>query len=136
MIQINKNPSRTELRWFGLLVAIFFGFVGVMVLRRTHSARSAEVIWIVSALLVSLYYVIPPLRRPMYVGSMSLTYPFGWIISHVMVMVLFYLIMTPLGMLVRLLGRDPMMRTFEPSRQSYWVERDPSTTTDRYFRQS
>jgi hypothetical protein len=136
MIQINKNPSTTELYWFGLLVATFFSFVGVTVLRRTHSVRSAEIIWIGSALLVSLYYIIPPLRRPVYVGAMSLTYPFGWIISHVMLMVVFYLIITPLGVLTRLFGRDPMMRAFEPGRQSYWVERDPSGSSDRYFRQS
>ncbi|HSZ57787.1 MAG TPA: SxtJ family membrane protein [Tepidisphaeraceae bacterium] len=136
MIQLNTNPSRTELHWFGLLAAAFFAFAGVMVLRRTHSLRSAEIIWIASALLVALYYLIPPLRRPIYVASMSLTYPFGWILSHVVVVVLFYLIITPLGLLMRLLGHDPMMRTFEPGRQSYWVERDPPVSPDRYFRQS
>ena len=136
MIQLNTNPSRTELHWFGLLAAAVFTFVGVMVLRRTHSVRSAEIIWIAAALLVALYYLIPPLRRPMYVASMSLMYPFGWILSHVMVVVLFYLIITPLGLLMRLLGRDPMMRTFEPGRRSYWVERGPPDSTDRYFRQS
>jgi hypothetical protein len=107
-----------------------------MVLRRTHSVRSAEINWISSGLLVSLFYIIPPLRRPMYVGSMSLMYPFGWIMSHVMLMTVFYLIITPLGLLVRLFGHDSMMRALEPGRQSYWVERDPSSNTDRYFRQS
>ena len=136
MMQINKNPSRTELLWFGLLLATFFALAGAMVLQRAHSVRIAQTIWIASALLVSLYYIIPPLRRPMYVGSLFLTYPLGWIMSHVILMIVFYLVITPLGLLMRLSGHDPMMRRFESGRQSYWVEHDPSGSTERYFRQS
>lgn len=136
MIQINKNPSRTELLWFGLLLAAVFALAGAMSLRRAHSVRSAQIIWTASALLVSLYYLIPPLRRPIYVGSISLTYPLGWIMSHLILIAVFYLVVTPLGLLMRLSGRDSMTRRFAPGRQSYWVEHDPSGSTDRYFRQS
>ena len=136
MIQINKNPSRTDLLWFGLLLATLFALAAAMVLRRFQSVRSAQIIWIASALLVSLYYLIPPVRRPVYVGSIYLTYPLGWVMSHLILMAMFYLVITPLGLLMRLSGRDPMTRRFDSCRQSYWVEHDPSASTDRYFRQS
>ena len=136
MIQLNKNPSRTELLWFGLLLAALFALAGAMVLRRFHSVRSAQIIWIASAVLVSLYYLIPPVRRPVYVASIYLTYPLGWVMSHLILMAVFYLAITPLGLLMRISGRDPIARRFDSGRPSYWVEHDPSGSTDRYFRQS
>lgn len=137
MIEINRNPSRTELYWFGLVPVMFFGLVGEIALRRTHSVRFAAILWIVSAVLTAIYFVVPAVRRPVYVGWMYLTYPFGWILSHLLILALFYLVITPIGLLMRLFSRDPLTRTFEPNRQSYWVEHDPAGGgMDRYFRQS
>jgi hypothetical protein len=48
---------------------------------------------------------------------------------------IFYLVVTPVAVIMRLVGRDPMERTFDRSAKTYWKPRrtDPSST--RYFRQ-
>jgi hypothetical protein len=49
--------------------------------------------------------------------------------------VVFYGVLTPIGLLMRLFGRDPLNRTFDRSATSYWIEHDPGSDLDRYFQQ-
>jgi len=136
MIQINKNPSRKELAWFGLLALVFFGIVGGIVLRRTGSMKIAEMIWIIAAIAVAVYYAMPPLRRPVYVGAMMATYPIGWVMSHLLMAAVYYLVLTPIALIMRLVGHDSLSRNFDRQCSSYWIPHDPGVDSDRYFRQS
>jgi hypothetical protein len=135
MIQINKNPSKKELAWFGLLGLGFFGLVGLSVLHKTHSLHSAGVVWSVAAIAVAIYYVVPSLRRPVYLVWMYAAYPIGWVMSYVFLILAFYGVFAPVGLLMRLLSRDPLVREFDRSALTYWTLHDPGTDPDRYFRQ-
>jgi Saxitoxin biosynthesis operon protein SxtJ len=136
MIQINKNPSRKELALFGLLCLVFFGLVGLSALHKSHSLHSAAVIWIVAAIAIAIYFAIPPLQRPVYLGWMYAAYPIGWVISHLLLIVAFFGVFTPVGILMRLMSRDPLAKNFDRSASTYWLPHDPGTDPDRYFRQS
>ena len=59
----------------------------------------------------------------------------GWINTRVILGFVYYGIMTPMGMTMRLLGKDPMRRRFEPDANSYRVPRAtrPSRHMDRQF---
>lgn len=135
MIEINTNPSRGELRYFGLLLAVFFGVVGAILAWRFQAWPVARGLWIGGAAAGVVYYAIPPIRRWMYVGWMYLAFPIGWVISHIMMAAIYYLVFTPIGLFMRLLGRDPLSRSFDESADTYWVEHQPDENPDRYFRQ-
>ncbi len=135
MIQINKNPSKKELAWFGLLCLGFFGLVGLSVLHKTHALHPALVVWSVAAAGVAIYYAMPPLRRPVYLGWMYAAYPIGWAVSNLLLTVVFFGVFTPIGLLMRLMLRDPLAQKFERSASTYWSPHDPGTDPDRYFRQ-
>ena len=49
----------------------------------------------------------------------------GWINTRIILGVLFYLLFTPLGLCMRLRGKDPMRRTLSPEAESYRVVRQP-----------
>ena len=55
--------------------------------------------------------------------------------GYLLLVIIFYLIVTPLGLVMRMLGRDPMQRKFDRSAASYWIERPQHDETARYFRQ-
>ncbi len=88
-----------------------------------------------SRALLLVYYGVPPIQRPFYSLWMTVVYPIGWVVSHLMMLIVFYLVITPVGLIMRLCGRDSMTRVFESSRTSYWIEHDPAGNIDRYFRQ-
>jgi len=135
MIEINRNPSKSELRWFGALGLLFFAMVGLAVWHKTHSLAAPRIIWGCALVAVAIYYAVPSLRRPAYLGWMYAAFPIGWVVSHLLMVVVFYGVLTPIGLLMRLFGRDPLNRTFDRSATSYWIEHDPGSDLDRYFQQ-
>jgi hypothetical protein len=136
VIEINKNPSRRELAVFGLLLALFAGVVGALFYWRSHAPGVARVVWIAGAALVALYFAVPPLRRYIYLGWIYATFPIGFVVSHIILGLVYYGVFTPLGLVMRAFGHDPMQRRMDPAAKSYWVEHDPNTGVERYFRQS
>jgi hypothetical protein len=135
MIEINKNPSRKELLWFGTLIPIFFGIVGGLLYWRLEKPDAGRWIWMAAAAVTLLYFVIPPLRRLIYLGWMYAAFPIGFVISYLVMILIFYVVVTPIGLAMRLMGRDSMCRGFEPAADSYWVEREGKSSQERYFRQ-
>jgi hypothetical protein len=56
-------------------------------------------------------------------------------VSHLLLLVVYYLVLTPIGLLMRLIGYDPLQRRFDRSAQSYWTPHDPAADDARYFKQ-
>lgn len=135
VIEINRNPSARDLRWFGVLLLAFAGLVGALVRWRLDAPTAATAIWATGVVLAAIYYAWPAARRPIFVGWMYLAYPIGWVMSHVILAAIYFLVITPIGLLMRALGRDPMTRRFDRSAASYWEARERRAGTDRYFRQ-
>ena len=62
-----------------------------------------------------MYYAIPNVRRLLYLGWMRVFYPIGWVVSHLLLAIVYYLVLTPIGLVMRLFGGDPMHRGFDRS---------------------
>ena len=135
MIEINKEPSRRELFWFGLIFALFFGIVGGLVIWKSDSPQVAYWIWAAAGAVTVAYYLVPPLKRPLYLGWMYAVFPLGWALSHLLLGLIYYCLFTPIGAIMRLVGYDPMRRKFDPEAATYWMEREQTKDQKRYFRQ-
>lgn len=136
MIEINRNPSIRQLRQFGALWFPAFGaLVGFLLYRRLDNPAAAFAVWGVAAVITLVGLVSPRFMRLVYVGMMTLTFPIGWVISNIILLLVYYLVLTPIGIAMRLAGRDPMQRRPDRSAASYWIARSAETPTARYFRQ-
>ncbi len=101
LIEINKNPSRRELLWFGALFALFFGLIGGLIWWKLGAPLAASVLWSVAGGITLLYYALSPIRRTLYLGWMFLVFPIGWVVSHALLAFTYYLVVTPIGWLMR-----------------------------------
>jgi hypothetical protein len=61
--------------------------------------------------------------------------PLAWSVSTLLLVFVYYLVLTPVGLVLRVAGRDPLRRRFEPRAASYWVKRTEAAKSERYFRQ-
>ena len=77
----------------------------------------------------------PALMRLIFVAWMAVAYPIGWTISHLVFLVIFFLVIAPIGLVMRLLSGDPLVRRFNSSAPTYWVAHNPGGNTARYLRQ-
>jgi len=135
IVQINKNPSARELKIFGIIWLLFFGFAGIWLFKKNGSFPQAIAIWTLAAGIGLGGQLFPGMLRVIHLATSYIFFPFGWIVSLILLAVIFYLILTPLGFFMRLLGHDPMGRKFNPRAQTYWLDRDSTVNIRKYFRQ-
>ena len=135
-MDFNRAPSDRELRWFGVLIALFFCLIGTLVYWRLGAERVAIGLGAFGLFIALVYYSVPTLRRPVYMAWMTAVSPLGWLISRVLLAATFFLIVTPAALVMRIFGRDKLDRRLDKSAASYWVEREATPEASRYFRQS
>ena len=135
LIQIDHNPSRRKLALFGVFWLLLWGILGAVVLNRTGCLLSAAAIWATALLVAVIGWIAPGLMRIVYLGMAYASLPVGLVVSPVVLGVVYYLVLTPTGLLMRLLGYDPMQRRLDRDAKSYWLPREQRDDVSRYFRQ-
>lgn len=144
MIEINLRPDTRTLRQFGFIAIAGFGFVATIAhfealifAAGLGSAKPYVVNGFVGLAAYSGIFslIYPKANTPVYVGLTLLSYPIGLVLSYLIMGTLFFGIITPTGIVMRIIGRDPLDRKFEPEAETYWHDcRLPRDKAD-YFRQ-
>jgi hypothetical protein len=135
-VEINRNPSPRDLKIFGLVwlpAAILV--LSWWLWSLTGSLRSASIFVLAGLATSALGLLVPSLLRRIYVGWMVAAYPIGWVVSHTVLALVFYLVITPIGLVLRIVGRDPLSRRLDRSARTYWIAREATAYKGRYFSQ-
>ncbi len=117
--QIQSSSDRS----FGFVFAAVFLIVALYPLLHAAGIR----IWavVISGLFLLLAALVPQVLAP----ANRLWTKFGLllhnIVSPLALGILFFLVVTPTGLLMRLFGKDPLRLRFDPAADSYWIKRDP-----------
>ena len=131
---IPRNPSRTTLRQFAGLWLLFFGGLGCRHLLGQDQSLSG---WLLLALGLGIGLgglIRPRLLRPLFVGWMIAVFPVGWLISRLVLGVIFYGVFTPLGLWFRLRGRDAL-RVRRGAAATHWMPKPIAASAASYYRQ-
>jgi len=65
-----------------------------------------------------------PVLRPVYVGWMMFAFALGWVNSRILLGLFYYLVLTPIGLFLRITGKDLLDKKIDRSARSYWVKRE------------
>jgi hypothetical protein len=114
-------------RSFGLVFAGVFIAVAVLPLFHGESVR-----WWAAA--VAIVFALVALVKPALLAGLNrfwikLGILLGKVVSPIALGILFYAVITPLGFVIRLTGKDPLRLKFAPDADSYWIPRDPPGPT-------
>jgi hypothetical protein len=136
IVQINTSPTRRQLNQFGFIWLGFLALFGVIAYFKFNSPEIARFLWIAAVVVPVVGWLVPAFMRLVFLGLSYLAWPIGFVVSHVVLAVVYYLVLAPIGLLTRLFGYDSMKRRFDPDAESYWIERSPEAVDPkRYFRQ-
>ena len=135
MIDINWKPTPKELRVFGLAFLVF-SFVASGLLYWRFGWNPVIPVLLVAGPVVGLVALVyPKALRFLYIALTLLAFPIGLVLGNVLMALVYYLLVTPIGLVFRLLGRDPLFRKFDRQAKTHWVRRKPPAGMARYFRQ-
>ena len=133
------SPGPRALRKFGLLFCVLSAaLAGYLVWSR--GVDSPTVPGAISAALLLLSLGLPSLLKPVWWPWMVVARVLGFVNSHLLLAVVFYLMFTPIGLVMRLLGRDPLGdRDFGRARQiaadggSLWQRREKAQLSLHHY---
>jgi len=132
---IQFQPKKKVLRQFAAAWLVFLlAWAAHQWLARGHQ-QTALILGALAVVVGGLGLIIPATIRWVYVGAMMLAFPIGWVVSHVMLGVMFYVVITPLALFFRLRGRDLLHRAPSRDRESFWAAKLQPQDVRRYFRQ-
>ena len=126
-----QKATPRDLRKFGLLVGgVFCVLAQLFFLPKWHKPWFWWLL-VLGVPLVLIGAILPRGLKWIYVGWMTLAMLLGAIVSTVLLTLLFYLMVTPLGLVARMVGKDFLRQKLEPRATSYWIIRDSKSPKPR-----
>ena len=129
----NKPSKELGNRTFGLIFATIFLLVALFPLIKQGDPRT----W---ALAIGAFFLLSSLVLPKLLTPLNRLWAmFGQMMHKItnplLMGLVFFLTVLPTGIVLRILGKDPMRRKQDPQAESYWLEREPSKITAELFNQ-
>jgi hypothetical protein len=134
ILRINRDLTQRQLAAFGVAWLVFFAALGYLAYARGATTAGAA-LWILALSVPAFGWVRPGFMRAVYLGMIYVTFPIGFVLSYSVLIAIYYLVLTPVGLIMWAVGYDPMSRKFDPAARSYWIPRQPPASIDRYFHQ-
>jgi hypothetical protein len=124
------EATDAKLRQFGVALGLLALAAGVW--RIMHGA-GGTVAATLGVMLVVLAYVRPSVYRPIFVPWMAVAQVIGLVLSKVILSALYFAVVTPIGLILRVIGKRPLEKS--PDADSYWVYREEGDhhNMDRMF---
>jgi hypothetical protein len=136
VVDFNFRPSRSDLRmFFGIWLPGSLIVLGLLIAWR-HAAVTAGAAVSLSLAVIScvIGWLRPGALWLVYVVWLCLVFPIGWLVSHLVLGLVYFVVFTPIGLVMRLVRYDPMARTFDRQAPTYWTKHEPASDPRSYFR--
>ena len=132
MLRLKEKP----LEWIKFTAVMGLALNGVLFLLWRKGVVPGVLCWV--AVGVALAAIVVAMIRPhwfrgFYRGGMTLSFQVGQIIGKVILTLFFFTIVTPMGLLLRLMGKDLLQLKRTPEKKTYWQKAKNNREFDRMF---
>jgi len=134
MIKKNRDEKK-DIRNFGIALTVFLSIIGSY--RFYHRGQLNDALWFYGIGGVSLFlsFFAPLVIKPLYRIMTIVGHKIGWVNQRLILGILFYLLFTPIAIVFKLIGKDPLERKIEVETNSYWIPRKESKREKRTYEQ-
>ncbi len=131
---MNSNSTEPgQIRKFGASALVFFGILSSIGFWR--GSPIPTYLFGFLSLLGLGFVLLPTPLRPVYKGWMGVAHAMGRVITTLMLTLAYYLVITPSGLLKRLISGSPIPGAPDSSATSYWVARpEPAQPREQFFK--
>lgn len=135
MIDLNLTPNRKELRQFSIALIVATAAVGGLLWWKLGPNPWSKGLWVGGPIAGVLGLAVPIAIKPLFIALSVAAFPIGIVIGTLALAIVYYLMVTPIGLVFRLIGHDPLDRRFDPSASTYWITRKQRQGVAKYFQQ-
>jgi saxitoxin biosynthesis operon SxtJ-like protein len=132
---IDLHPTNRILRQFAAAWLIVLGALGANQWLLRDNSRGGIALLGVAVVVGGIGLLRPQSLRWVFIVLTIAAFPLGWVVSQVMLLVLFALVVTPVALLFKITGRDRLSRRRTPERPTYWKPKTAIHDVRRYLRQ-
>lgn len=140
--EINWKPQQADLKKFAWSLIIGFPCIAIVFYLakwfHTQSLPAPQFFLLlggIGALLGVVCMVVPIIARPLYFVWYGLAACIGLVMANLIFTLMFYLIFLPMGIVMRLLGRDPLNLRWKREVKSHWQDAPSQPSAESYFSQ-
>ena len=132
MIKEIKNipTSKKDIKSFGITIGIVLFIISGMLMY--YGKDAYQIIAIIASTFIGLGFIFPVLLKPIYFPWMIFATILGWIMTRFVLSIVFYFILTPIGLVTRILGED-FLALKKLQSDSYWNHRDSSKELNQNY---
>ena len=114
----NIKSEKNDLRQFGITIGVILLIIAGFLFWKEK--ESFQILLTFGVTLCILGIVIPFILKPIYWVWMIFATILGWIMTRVILSLLFYIIVTPIGLIPRFFGKQFLELQWDKSKESYW----------------
>jgi hypothetical protein len=136
LVKIDWNPKSKQLQSFGKIALAASAVISLLLyLLKGVAIQWVLIIFAFGFIIFIISLISLELTKMIYLGMILLTMPIGWVVSFILLAAFYFLLLAPLGLFFRVIGRDPLCRKFDSNTKSYWLSRQPPKGPEQYFHQ-
>jgi len=123
--------SRGSLRKFGITMGVaFLVITGIIFLK--HKNIFLPTLG-VSGVFFAFAWLLPLALKQLFIAWMRLAFVLGWVNTRLILAILFYLVFTPIGLILRIFNNDLLDRKIEKNKDSYWIKKEQKSASQQDY---
>jgi len=132
----NSKITNKEIRQWALVLTAVLTVIGLIQYFGWGHVNTATGFWIVAGAFLIIGTLLPVVLKPVYRGWLVLAAGLAWFNTRLVLSIVFFLIFTPIGIVLRLFRVDLIKQRWDSNAESYWIDRsDQSFDRERYEKQ-
>ncbi len=119
---MTQKHSTREIRQWALVMTAALTLVGILWQFVFHRPQAAQVFWIIAAAFLLPGLIWPGALKPIYPAWLKFSEALGWFNTRLILTLTFFLVFSPIGLVLRLLGKDLIKERWDRRAASYWID--------------
>ena len=129
----SSQPKRKELRNFGLMFGVIFTGIGLYQLYNDTAETARMTLWVLGGLFFITGLAVPVVLKPIFTAWMKFAFVLGWVNTRIIITLIFFLVITPIGLIMRVVKGDILSERLDKQAETYWHKITPLQSLKEHF---
>ena len=125
------KTGKKDLRSFGVTIGIILLLIAGFLFYKDK--ESFQIFLYIGGTFIGFGMIIPIILKPIYIAWMTFAVVLGWFMTRLILSLLFYVIITPIGLVLRIFGKDFLELKKQAVQGSYWNQRDSNLEKNQNY---